>query len=83
MPVSAEEWIAQFAAALGQPVPEPAQVEAVLELASIAAHSSERRAAPVACWLAALAGRDLEEARALAESLSPAPPPPGPAPPDR
>ena len=83
MPVSAEEWIAQFAAALGQPVPEPAQVEAVLELASLAAHSSERRAAPVACWLAALAGRDLEEARALAESLSPAPPPPGPAPPDR
>ena len=83
MPVSAEEWIAQFAAALGQPVPDAAQVEAVLELASIAAHSSERRAAPVACWLAALAGRDLEEARALAESLSPAPPPPGPAPPDR
>jgi hypothetical protein len=83
MAVSAEEWIAQFAAALGQPPPDPAQVQAVLELAWVAAHSSERRAAPVACWLAALAGRDLAEAVALAESLSPAPPPPGPAPPDR
>jgi Domain of unknown function (DUF6457) len=83
MPVSAEEWIAQFAEALGQPVPDAAQVQAVLELASVAAHSSERRAAPVACWLAALAGRDPADARALAESLSPASPPPGPAPPDR
>ena len=43
---------------------------AVLELASVAAHSSERRAAPIACWLAALAGRDPAEARALAETLS-------------
>ena len=83
MPVSAEEWIAQFAEALGQPVPDAAQVQAVLALASVAAHSSERRAAPVACWLAALAGRDLADALALAEALSPTPPEPGPAPPDR
>ena len=75
MPPTAEEWIAQFAQALGQPPPDAAQVAAVLELASVAAHSSERRAAPVACWLAALAGRDPEEARALAEPLGEAPPP--------
>jgi hypothetical protein len=83
MPVSAEEWIAQFAEALGQPVPDAAQVQAVLELASVAAHASERRAAPVACWLSALAGRDPADARALAEALSPAPSRRGPAPPDR
>ena len=70
MAPTAEEWIAQFAEALGRPAPTAAQVAAVLELASVAAHSSERRAAPIACWLAARAGRDLDEARALAESLS-------------
>jgi hypothetical protein len=76
MAPTAEEWIAQFAEALGQPPPDAAQVTAVLELASVAAHSSERRAAPVACWLAALAGRSPEEARALAETLSEGSPPP-------
>jgi hypothetical protein len=76
MAPTAEEWIAQFAEALGQPAPDEAQMAAVLELASVAAHASERRAAPIACWLAALAGRDPGEARALAEALSEAPPPP-------
>jgi len=76
MAPTAEEWIAQFAEALGQPAPDAAQVVAVLELASVAAHSSERRAAPVACWLAALAGRDPQDARALAEQLSAGSPPP-------
>ena len=56
MAPTAEEWIAQFAEALGRPAPDAAQVAAVLELASVAAHSSERRAAPIACWLAARAG---------------------------
>ena len=58
MAPTAEEWIAQFAEALGQPAPTDAQMAAVLELASVAAHSSERRAAPIACWLSALAGVD-------------------------
>jgi hypothetical protein len=43
-------------------------MEAILELASVAAHSSERKAAPIACWLAA--GGDLVEAQRIAESLS-------------
>ena len=76
MAPTAEEWIAQFATALGLPEPSAAEMTEVLELASVAAHSSERRAAPIACWLAARAGRDLEDARALAEALSEAPPPP-------
>jgi Domain of unknown function (DUF6457) len=74
MAPTAEEWIARFAEALGQPVPSEAQMEAVLALASVAAHSSERRAAPIACWLAA--GHDLAEARQIAEAISEAPPPP-------
>lgn len=68
--MTAEEWIAQFAAALGLTPPTDSDVQAVLELASVAAHASERRAAPVACWLAALAGVDPARAREIAESIT-------------
>jgi hypothetical protein len=64
--VTAEEWVAAFADAAGVEPPDPEQVEAILELAAIAAHSSERRAAPVACWVAAAAGLDPGKARELA-----------------
>jgi molybdopterin-guanine dinucleotide biosynthesis protein A len=66
---SAEEWIESFAAALGRPAPTGAERQAVLKLASVAAHASERRAAPIACWLAAAAGMDLDEAIELAQRL--------------
>jgi hypothetical protein len=79
MAPKAEEWIARFAEALGRPAPTADEFQAVLELASIAAHSSERKAAPVACWLAALAGVPPEQARELAQRLSEGAPPPGPA----
>ncbi len=70
-PVTAEEYIAQFAAALGRPAPTRDEFAAILRLASVAAHASERKAAPVACWLAASVGMDLDEARAIAERLAP------------
>ena len=68
--VTAEEYIARFAEALGRPAPSEDEVAAVLRLASVAAHASERRAAPVACWLAATTGTDLAEARRIAEELA-------------
>jgi hypothetical protein len=83
MAPTADEWTAQFAEALGRPAPTAAEVKTLLKLASIAAHSSERRAAPIACWLAATVGRSPEEALALAEALSGVAPPPAQAPPDR
>jgi hypothetical protein len=83
MAPTAEEWIARFAEALGRPAPSEEDVQAVLELASVAAHSSERRAAPVACWLAALAGTPPHQAREIAQALSEGAPPPEPAPPGR
>jgi hypothetical protein len=67
--MTAEEWIAAYAAALGRPAPTPEEIEAVLALASTAAHASERRAAPVACWLAATSGTSLDEARAIADRV--------------
>jgi hypothetical protein len=67
--MTAEEWIAAFAVALGRPAPTQEEMDKVLALASTAAHASERRAAPIACWLAATAGSDLDEALAVAEGI--------------
>ena len=68
--MTAEDWIADFAAALGRPAPTRDEMTAILELASVAAHASERRAAPIACWLAASAGTPLDEALATAQGLA-------------
>jgi hypothetical protein len=70
--MTAEEWIAAYAAALGRPAPTEEEMAAVLRLASTAAHASERRAAPIACWLAATVGMDLDAARAVADGVAPA-----------
>jgi hypothetical protein len=68
--MTAEEWIARYAEALGRPAPTQEEMDALLALASVAAHASERRAAPIACWLAATAGTPPAEARELAESVA-------------
>ncbi len=64
-----EDWIAKFAAAAGVEPPPPEQVDQMLKLASVAAHSSERIAAPVACWIAGTAGLDLDEAQRIADGI--------------
>ena len=69
--MSAEEWIEQFAAELGLAPPDEEELARVLALASVAAHSSERRAAPVACWLAGASDRPLEEPIEVAKRLVP------------
>jgi hypothetical protein len=78
MPPSAEHWIEAFAAAVNLPAPTAEQREAVLKLASVAAHASERRAAPIACWLAATSELSLDEAVVLAQELSGGPDVPDP-----
>jgi hypothetical protein len=50
------EWIEAFAASLGVEAPDEATVDVLLEVAGVAAHASERTAAPVACWLVGQAG---------------------------
>ena len=67
--VNAREWTEAFAAALGTEAPTVEEFRVLLELAGEAAHSSERIAAPVACWLAARAGVDPERALELARHL--------------
>jgi hypothetical protein len=67
--MNAPQWLAAYADKLGVPAPTKDELKAVLDLAGEAAHSSERIAAPVACWLAAKAGVDLEEAMRLAKEV--------------
>ena len=64
-----EEWISEFAGRVGTEPPTPKEVEELLDLAAIAAHASERTAAPLACWIAGRAGSSLEEARAAARQV--------------
>jgi len=64
-----EHWIERFAEQAGVPPPSIEDVEAILELAGIAAHASERTAAPVACWIAGRTGRPLAEFKEMAEKI--------------
>ncbi|MHB8378491.1 MAG: DUF6457 domain-containing protein [Acidimicrobiales bacterium] len=71
MTTSATEWLTAFAAELGLETPSDAECVDILALAGTAAHSSERTAAPIACWLAAKAGLGTIEARELAARVDP------------
>jgi hypothetical protein len=68
--VTRDEWIAAFAAELGVEPPSPDQVEKLLALAGTAAHSSERTAAPLACWVAGCSGSTVDELLAAAERVN-------------
>ena len=64
---SAQEWLAGLATELGLPSPSPEEIETLLHLAGVAAHSSERIAAPIACWMVGLAKIDPGEALSLVQ----------------
>ena len=68
--MNATDWLAAYADKLGVAAPTKDELKAVLDLAGEAAHASERIAAPVACWLAARAGADLDEAMRLAREVT-------------
>lgn len=65
-----EEWLERFAAELGAAAPSEEEFERVLELAGVAAHSSQRQAAPLACWLAGASGRPLGELIDVAKRIA-------------
>ncbi len=67
--MNAMEWLTAYAEKLGIDPPTKDELKTLLDLASEAAHSSQRIAAPIACWLAARAGRSPDEALALAREL--------------
>ena len=69
--VTREEWIAAFAHEAGLTAPSIEEIRELLDLAGTAAHSSERTAAPLACWIAGRSELTLTELRAAAERVAP------------
>ena len=69
---TAVEWLAGFAEVIGAAAPGSEAMDALLDLAGVAAHASERIAAPIACWMAGVAGvaptEALERARQYAQA---------------
>ena len=62
-------WVAAFAARLGAEPPDDETVAILLDMAGVAAHASERTAAPLACWLAGRAGVSPADALAIAREI--------------
>jgi hypothetical protein len=69
--VTADEFLEVFAALVGAPVPGREEIDALLEVAAIAAHASERLAAPLTCWIAGASGRPVSEVLAAAKRAAP------------
>lgn len=69
MSMTASQWLDAFAAGLGVASPTEAEREQILALAGVAAHASDRAAAPVACWLVGSAGVGVDEARRIAARI--------------
>jgi hypothetical protein len=67
--VNARQWIEAFAERLGTDAPSTDEFRQLLDLAGEAAHSAERVAAPVACWVAAKAGVSPQEALGVARDV--------------
>jgi 1,6-anhydro-N-acetylmuramate kinase len=67
--MDANTWLAAYAEKIGVSAPTKDGLKAVLDLAGVAAHSSQRIAAPVATWMAGRAGVGLDEAMRLAEQV--------------
>jgi Domain of unknown function (DUF6457) len=67
--MNAREWIDAFAAEIGAEPPGADEIKQILDLAAVAAHSSERIAAPVACWVGGASGRSIDELRGAAERV--------------
>lgn len=63
------EWLTAFAEAAGVDVPTDSEIDELLELAGIAAHASERTAAPITCAIAATAGLTPQAALELARRI--------------
>jgi hypothetical protein len=64
------EWIVTFATHIGVDAPDADTIEQLLDLAGVAAHASERLAAPIACYLVGRAGLSPTDALALARELT-------------
>lgn len=63
------EWIDAYCARIGAKSPSESERDTILAFAGVAAHASERIAAPIACWVAGRHGIALDEALRIAREL--------------
>lgn len=66
---TATDWLAAYSERLGLPAPTQQELDTLLELAGVAAHRSERIAAPIACWLVGRTDLTPDDALALAKEI--------------
>jgi hypothetical protein len=64
-----DQWIERFAEQAQTAAPSSEEIEALLALAGVAAHASERTAAPLACWIAGRSTLSLRELSTLATQV--------------
>jgi Domain of unknown function (DUF6457) len=69
--VTVEEFLEAYGAQIGAPLPSRAEMDALLEVASLAAHGSQRTAAPLACWMGGASGRPIADLLAAARRAAP------------
>ncbi len=69
--MTANEFLAAFAAEVGAEVPSAEEIDGLLTLATIAAHASERFAAPIACFVGGASGMPAAELLAAARRVAP------------
>lgn len=67
---TAQAWIETYAHQLGVDPLDADTIETLLQLAGIAAHTSERLAAPLACYLVGVAGITPELALEVAQTTA-------------
>jgi len=67
--MTGKEWLERFAGLMGADTPTDEEMDALLDLAATAAHSSERIAAPMACYMAGRSERSLEDLQELARQV--------------
>jgi hypothetical protein len=68
--MDAQEWLTAFAARLGLDALPQEDIDALLDLASVAAHTSERLAAPLTCFLVGRSGISPADAKAIGDEIA-------------
>jgi hypothetical protein len=68
--MNGREFVDEVARALGVEPLTDADADALLGTAGVAAHASERIAAPLTTYLAGLSGRPLDEVRAAVKAIA-------------
>ena len=68
--MDAQQWVSTFAQRAGVDPLDAADIEALLDIASVAAHGSERMAAPLTCFLIGRSGLSIAEARRIADEIA-------------